>query len=287
MLGKLIKHDFRALSRTLLPMQLGVFAAALIAGLFMTILMRTSGNLTSMAEGILTFISVAGMVLIWIAIFASGLVTLLLVALHFYHNLLCDEGYLTFTLPTTSTKILLSKVITGTVWILINGVIVLLSAGMFALVGTSSGPDFVNGLAELWRTLVEGLPVAQNYINVPLFALECILVAVLGVASELLHIYLSIALGNQIARKHKLLATIGMYLLISLGLSILTSFGGAFLLGGSYGWLDGIFRAMTEYQIMRAAAYGLLGGSIAWLLILSAAYFLWTRWILKKRLNLQ
>ena len=42
--------------------------------------------------------------LIGIAIMASALVTLLLICYHFYRSFLADEGYLTFTLPTTATR---------------------------------------------------------------------------------------------------------------------------------------------------------------------------------------
>ena len=58
-------------------------------------------------------ISAMASVLIGVAVMASALVTLLLICNHFYRSFLGDEGYLTFTLPVPTSKLIWSKLLTG------------------------------------------------------------------------------------------------------------------------------------------------------------------------------
>ena len=93
MLGKLFKHDFRALSRTLLPLHVGVVGAGLMASIMMTVALRF-GNTSnfSMLRSMMSVMSGAGSVLLIIAVAASALVTLLLVVGRVYKNLMSDEA---------------------------------------------------------------------------------------------------------------------------------------------------------------------------------------------------
>jgi hypothetical protein len=59
MLGKLIKHDFRALSRTLFPLQIGILAGGLVATLLTVLTIRLNGasatvHGSAMLEGTVT-----------------------------------------------------------------------------------------------------------------------------------------------------------------------------------------------------------------------------------------
>ena len=121
MLKKLMKHDFRALSRTLFPLQIGVLGGGLVATLLTALTIRLGQNTAStggsaLFRQLVMGVSATASVLIGIAIIASALITLLLICYHFYRSFLGDEGYLTFTLPVSTSKLIWSKLLTGMIW---------------------------------------------------------------------------------------------------------------------------------------------------------------------------
>lgn len=223
MLGKLIKHDFRALSRTLFPLQIGIFAAAIVASVFLTINIRLSNMSEAVNDGVLlvfTGISAMLMMIIGFAIAASMLVTLLLICIHYYRNLMGDQGYLTFTLPTTTGRILWSKLITGMIWVVINCAVICVSALIFAVFGTASSGLMNPEVLEVIRGIFTELPSISEFVNVILFILEMLALIVLTLAAMLLQAYFAITVGSR-ATKHRLLASIGMYLALSMGVNII------------------------------------------------------------------
>ena len=128
MLKKLMKHDFRALSRTLFPLQIGVLGGGLVATLLTALTIRLGENASgtggsALLRQLIMGVSATASVLIGIAIMASALVTLLLICYHFYRSFLGDEGYLTFTLPVPTSKLIWSKLLTGMFWTLINSLL--------------------------------------------------------------------------------------------------------------------------------------------------------------------
>jgi hypothetical protein len=257
MLGKLIKHDFRALSRTLFPLQIGILAGGLVATLLTVLTIRLNGasatvHGSAMLEGTVTAILVTTSVLIGVAIAASAFVTLLLICMHFYKSFLSDEGYLTFTLPVSTSKLLWSKLFTGIFWMLINTVVISVTALIFAVFGTTS-------------TGIVNLEVLQT---IQLFFTEMLP---------------AIIVGGQIAKKHRILAAIGMYLLINMGVGIISSIYSSLVAFGEGVWsitLD-TAREVSGFFMTVFGWYGLL------FVGLSALFFLASRSILKKNLNLQ
>ena len=90
MLGKLIKYEFKATGRLLLP----VYGALLLMGGVVNLGLTLQGKLPVLkfAQGVLIFAYVALMV-------AAFALSFFVVISRFYKNLICDEGYLMFTLP--------------------------------------------------------------------------------------------------------------------------------------------------------------------------------------------
>ena len=290
MLKKLFKHDFRALSRTLFPLQIGVLSGGLLATLLTLLTIRLGGGIfeagepTGMFQGIVMGISVMTSVLIAFSIAASAFVTLLIVCIHFYRNFLCDEGYLTFTLPTTASKLLWSKLLTGGLWMLINMAVVLVTALIFAAFGTTTSGivnmDVLEAIKYFFTTL---LPEASNYVSVPLVIVECVIVGLLGLAAQLLELYFAILVGGQIAKKHRILAAIGMYLVINMGVGIISSIFMSVVTFGE-GVATLALNTAQEVGTFMSTIFGWYGVLFAGL---SVMFFLISRSILKKNLNLQ
>jgi hypothetical protein len=62
-------------------------------------------------------------------------VTLFLVARHFYTNIYSDEGYLTMTLPATVTQHIISKTVSGFIWLMINALVMLIGVALIVFLG--------------------------------------------------------------------------------------------------------------------------------------------------------
>jgi len=131
MLGKLLKYEFKATARTLLPL----YAALLIISVISNLLLHSDFQIASVIS-----ITVFGALLM-----AVFIVTLILMIQRFYRNLLSDEGYLMFTLPVKTNRLIFSKMIVTFVWFLIAGIVGGISG---LLLGWNS--SFWGELREIW-----------------------------------------------------------------------------------------------------------------------------------------
>ena len=87
MLGKLIKYEFNANSRTFLPMYIALILVAAVNRV-----LRVTMSEANLAFGI--------SIMLLVGLFmALGIITLVVIIQRFNKNLLGDEGYLMFTLP--------------------------------------------------------------------------------------------------------------------------------------------------------------------------------------------
>ena len=289
MLKKLMKHDFRALSRTLFPLQIGILGGGLVATLLTALTIRL-GEHTATAGGsallrqLIMGISATASVLIGIAIMASALVTLLLICYHFYRSFLGDEGYLTFTLPVSTGKLIWSKLLTGMLWTAINVVVILVTLLIFSVFGTTSNSIANAEVLQAFRMFfTDILPQASQYVSVPLVAVEFVVIAVLALASQLLEIYFAIVVGGQVAKKHRILAAIGMYLLINMGVGIISSSFMSLIALGE-GFANMAFNTAQDFSVVMTSVFGWFGVLFAGLSVL---FFFLIRSIFKKNLNLQ
>ena len=289
MLKKLFKHDFRALSRTLFPLQIGILGGGLVATLLTVLTIRVGEN-TANAEGssllrsLIMGVSATTSILIGVAIMASAFVTLLLICYHFYRSFLGDEGYLTFTLPVSTDKLILSKLFTGMIWTLINAAVIVVTLLIFSVFGTTTNSianmDVLNAIRTFFTDI---LPQAAQYVNVPLTIVEIIVIGILGLATQMLELYFAIVVGGQVAKKHKVLAAIGMYLLINMGVGIIsTTFMSIVTLGE--GITSIAFDTVQEVGGFMTSVFGWYGVLFAGLAVL---FFFLIRSIFKKNLNLQ
>ena len=116
MLGKLIKHEFRALSRFLLPIHILLLVACLI-GRFMFQAMATMD-----LPNVISIVSFVFLISIWIVVPCA---TSILIVVRYYKSLYTDEGYLTLTLPATRGQLLFSKAFAACVWSILDLAIVI------------------------------------------------------------------------------------------------------------------------------------------------------------------
>ena len=126
MLRKLMKHEFRATGRILLPLFGILLLTALAARFSVGFLLETDSWFLNLVGGLLT-------TAFGLAIFAVCLMAIITMVNRFRTNLLGDEGYIMFTLPASVHQHVWSKLIVSSVWFIITGVVVMLSFVMMAL----------------------------------------------------------------------------------------------------------------------------------------------------------
>ena len=130
MLGKLLKHEIKAMGRIMLPLYaVMIFAACLFA-------FNLRMNMSGMAKFIAEKFAIVTGVLFGAAVMVVGVVMIVMVIQRFYKNLLGTEGYLMFTLPARTHELILSKALSAFLWMFI-GVVSGMIAG-FAMVAITS-----------------------------------------------------------------------------------------------------------------------------------------------------
>jgi len=208
MLGKLIKYEFKAMGRIMLPLYaVMIFMAGLVS-----INMRS--GLNDSAQSLLQKFAIIMTVLFFVAVMAVLVVMAIMVIQRFYKNLLGTEGYLMFTLPATTWQHILSKAITAIIWIIL-GMAAGTGAG-FLMVGIlSSIPEFVSEIQDAWRMLVGN---GQMQVRIAML----VIVIILGIIASLCKVYASIAIGHQF-NSHRLFFSILAYIAIGIVEVIITS----------------------------------------------------------------
>ena len=126
------------------------------------------------------------------------------------------------------------------------------------------------------------LPQAAQYISIPLMIVEVIVISILALAAQLLQVYFAIIVGGQVAKKHRILAAIGMYLLINMGVGIISSVFMSFVTFGE-GAMSLALNSAQEVGTFMTTIFGWYGVLFAGLSVL---FFLISKSILKKNLNL-
>lgn len=227
MFTKLLKHEWRATKGILALLCVIVLIAGLTIGCTMHYIIWNdqNGTIVNMNDaGIATkFVSVACVLLIMtgvgaVAICSAG--SLFFLVYRFYKRCFTDEGYLTFTLPVTTHQILLSSFLNTIIGELIMLVAVCLSVGITVLLFLAAFPenliwaDVSVGLKEafsqMWASLAEHMDVLASLAGT----------GIISVLSELIVLMLAVTIGSLIAKKHKILAAVGVYY----GISIVQSF---------------------------------------------------------------
>ena len=142
----------------------------------------------------------------------SMLVTVLIVV-RYYKNFFTDEGYLTFTLSVSRTKLLNSKILMALIWISATLAVCILAAlaYSFAYELTLSSSGYMGDIFEdTIEDSVESAFSSQD-IHILLFVLEVLYLAAAWLVSNLLLLLLCITVGAVIVKRAKLVLGLGIY----------------------------------------------------------------------------
>ncbi len=269
MVRKLFKHEFLALMRLFIP----VYAVLIAMSVFGRILQIFESD-----SVVYSIISTFSTIVYVVGIFAVLLLTTVFCVIRFYKNLFTAEGYLTFTLPTTPTKLVLVKLVTATVFEIASVVMVLFSISILTMGEAYS--EIVKAAAYLLKFL-EG----RVGVHLWLYVLELILTMILAAATGLLLYYGCITVG-QMFRKNRILAAVGVYFacyIVSQIISTIITIFASLCIDAQF--METI-AAFIEAHIIGSIHTAFLV-SMAVSLLLSAVYFFVIKFIIERKLNLE
>ena len=116
MFYKLCKYEFKSIIRTLGPIYLAVIAISIV-NMFMGVGSMTNGyydtllNNFNFGKSLLNLVQMVSIFAYFGVMVALSVLTLIVIIQRFYKGLLCDEGYLMFTLPVKPWMLILQKVL--------------------------------------------------------------------------------------------------------------------------------------------------------------------------------
>ncbi len=221
MFSKLLKHEWKATWRVLGALSIG----ALLAGALGCGILRLLGSLENTNTELENAISVVlGLLLVLlamsIAVYAIGSCIVLYV--RFYRNKFTDEGYLTFTLPVRPWQIFLSSLLNISIWTVL---ILAVSAASCFLLFFLGMPETWDAVAEAYSELgvYEQLVLDQELQKQIPALLGYLLLEVLSFLAGNALALTCITLGSCWAKRHKLLAAVGINYGVSMIQGILSS----------------------------------------------------------------
>lgn len=266
MFTKLLKHEWRATRGTLGILCLVCLGAGLLGGLTMRYLIWVD-TAREMQHDVIIVLSALAMVAAVIAVGAAGVATLFLLIGRFYKSRFTDEGYLTFTLPVNVHQNLLSSMVNSVIGMIIMFVVIFAAVMMWLFIGLSALEGFTEALRDVLPRFWESVREVFGEVGLGNTALFLSNVLISGIC-ELVVLMLSVTIGSIAAKKHKVLAAVGVYygihVAMSIGSAILSIQVSAIDLGG---------RAFFCYTLLITAAIAVAG------------YFL-MYWLMDKKLNL-
>ena len=266
MVKKLIKYDFLAFAKVMLPIEivlLGVAAIYRIVSLFET---RSTAY---------EIFNVSTIIILCITVATAFIMTFIYSIVRFYKNLYTAEGYLSFTLPVTPAAHVASKLIVSLIF---DAVTVVCAFAAFGI--ATAGEVFVEVIKA--GAFLYGKAAEEIGGQLAAYVVEFIVTVIISAATAHLLTFMCVTLG-QTARRHKILAAVGIYFAIYVAKQIL---GTIFISTGvTTAFFDDIGRFISQSPRLSVHLFFAVACIVE--AALGVIYFAVTKSMMKKKLNLE
>ena len=274
MLGKLIKHEFRATARYMWPIMGGMLLLAL--------LVRFVANpvLTHADNFILNTLGVIIVMLFTVGCMALGLAPLCVSGCEFKRSILGSEGYLTMSLPVSSRQHINAKLITNAVWYALTGVLMVLI--LLVMVGDKGTlPGLSSGFTDAFDKTKLSAEDAQAVGHLILACIEGFIDLIAGASLLTVAVYAAYAIGYSANRRKELWTVLLIYLFFHV--VVWVGLGSLFIIGRSD--MKFAVDALNNVSVMKAFE-GFLGLGFLIMVALGAVFYHITDHFITKKLNL-
>ena len=269
MVKKLIKHEFMALGRMLVPMYIILLGLSIITRIIM--FFENDSVIYSIISG-------SSVVVLIIGLIVSTTYTIVSCIIRFYRNLFSKEGYLTFTLPVSVEAHLGTKLFTAVV-AYIASLAVIFSAFCIATSGEL--------LVELFKAAGFIINKASESIGADLifYIVELAILTLVSICSSFLLYYACMCIG-QLAKRSRILLALGVFfgyyyltqIIVTFGMVMLTVLENTEFLSNIFNWIN--YHPTETGHIV-------LVGFIILECVLGGIYYIIAHSIMKKKLNLE
>lgn len=265
MLRKLMKYEFKATGRCLLPL----YAALLVFAFIIRILFKGS-LINTINKDFGTFGAIANVLSIFLYGFTMAAVfvaTFFIIVQRFYKNILGDEGYLMNTLPVKPYLNIVNKILVSAIWTIVSCFVAFISILILFATFDSFTDILLPNLIEILKDITSEFGNAYPCL---IFFELCIL-GLVQLIESITMIYASISIGHLFSKAKILLsfaAYIGLTIVASIINSILVIICSHFNLQTDIMWLF-----LLLYILLETAYF--------------AVYFFITNYIITHKLNLE
>ena len=269
MLTKLLKHEFRATARFMVPGILILLASSLAARLSLGGMLGAENSVLALAGGLLLTAYV-------FIVIGLTFVAYVYFIVRFCTNLMGREGYLMLTLPVSVHQQIWSKLITATVWLALVGLSILGSAALL-LMGQVPLGVYLDFFGSQIDTILSNL----NLDTLSLF-IALLVLSVLTVMAGFLQFYAAVAVGCSFTN-HKIVFTV----LILIAMQFVGNLLGA---GSPFAaMVDGsaLMQDMVSQQTLVSTVWTSVLYNYAVVLVRGAVCYVAAAWFMKHRLNLE
>ena len=275
MLKKLYKYDLKSVSLLLVILHAVLIVYTVIGRIGIFIAERAQAFVSLEASrlwGIAGAFYIIGFILFILAIV---LATVVYLAVRIQKNLFSDEGYLTHTLPVTPTQLLWSKVFVIWTWSIIDFICVVLSV-LLLISYKETLPILLENTSTVFQILSGSFGVTDQLAKI---------VAVLDGIIQYFGFYpllllFSMCLGN-LFKSHKVLGTILSFFGLNIILGLLNTMITLIIPG-----LSPFMQANLTQDNLSVYSGRLMIFTLVWNILFSVIFFMGSRYILTKKLNL-
>ena len=196
-------------------------------------------------------------------------------------SMFSDEGYLTHTLPVSPAKLLWSKILIFWTWLAIDTICLILS--VFLLI---TYKETWPGIQEAFRNFGYMFSYAGNSHGIAITVLSILTLFIQGFLYFTMLVVFSLCLGSQF-KTHKILGAIVTFF----GINIVQSILNTILVLCVPGLSPISTMVTTEKGVVVSSSggngYAAMIFTLVWYFILSVLFFLGSRYILSRKLNLE
>ncbi|MDO5096261.1 MAG: hypothetical protein Q4D65_06825 [Peptostreptococcaceae bacterium] len=284
MIFKLFKYDCRGVGKKLLPLYVLTLAFAVMARFSLSGWFNRFQNIEyssqyEMSVSDIVFNAFASLTIgiSWLLIFAVFFVTFFIIVIKYGRSVFGEEGYLTNTLPITSSQIIITKVLNYYLWNFVATVVVIL-----ALIIMYLHTDIIPfTFEEAWDGVVRAYQMippdilSKGYFLFFLFLLSMIISPI----TYILLVYFSIGIGSQF--KNKFIMSIVAYFGVSFVIGQITNIPMSLYFVSVGERLEGAGDEALSVMIMVAI--------MALITVIASGifYFFGTKYFMDKKLNLE
>ena len=223
MFAKLLKHEWKDNYKLLSILSACILGAGILAAVLLRSLIGIFQQPDASEAQLLFQIPLyLALVFVYIAIAAYSVATPYILLFRFYKSRFTDRGYLMFTLPVKTHYHFLAPALNMLIWQVIALVVSAVSIGVAVLFGVNwaelIGPEVFYGMDEAFSAMI-----AESGPHIFLFMALSVLSWIITLVSGVVTPMACVVIGTTIAKKHKVLASIGMIYGVNMVSGIITS----------------------------------------------------------------